>query len=232
MPRDNPEKELGPFQLALVLLSVVLLLGLAAEIFLPVPREVQRLVFFLDTAVCIVLLADVFVRFYQAPAKLEFMKWGWIDLLASIPAVDALRWGRVFRIVRVIRLVVALRSLRRLMRLLVETRRRSGMASLLVFTFLVVSFGSIGILLAETSPESNIETAEDALWWAMATITTVGYGDLYPVTNPGRAIASVVMFSGIGLFGALSGVAASWFLGQGNSGGEKEAGGESAQRAE
>jgi voltage-gated potassium channel len=215
MQTTDPSTELGPFQIALLTLSVVLLAGLAAEMLLPLPREVGRLVLFLDTAVCVVLLVDFFQRLLTAPSKWRFLRWGWIDLLASVPAVEALRWGRVFRIVRVVRLIVALRSLHRLFGVLFVSRRKAGLASLLVLTFLVVAFASTGVLLAERVPEANIHTAEDALWWAMTTITTVGYGDRYPVTNIGRVIASVLMFSGIGLFGALSGVAASFFMGDG-----------------
>lgn len=215
MPQDEPTQELGPFQLALFVLSVLLLIGLAAEMLLPVPREVTRLVFFIDTAVCGLLLIDFTWRFARARSKLLFLRWGWLDLIASIPAIEALRWGRLFRIVRIVRLVIALRSFRRLLTMLVGTRRQTGLASLLVFTVLVISFASIGMLFAENMPESNIRTAEDALWWAMTTVTTVGYGDRYPVTEVGRIIASLLMICGIGLFGALSGVAASFFLGQG-----------------
>ncbi|MEY4939958.1 MAG: hypothetical protein RIQ93_1693 [Verrucomicrobiota bacterium] len=213
MPSEETEHELGPYQLALVVLTLMLLLGLAAEIILPVPREIGRLIFFLDTGVCGLLLVDFAFRFWRAPSKLRFLKWGWIDLLASLPAIDVLRWGRLFRVLRVLRVVIGLRSMRRLFSLLVGRRRQTGMASLLVFTVLIVAFGSAGILLAETGRDSNIRTAEDALWWAMTTITTVGYGDRYPVTDIGRMVASLIMIGGIGLFGTLSGVAASFFLG-------------------
>ncbi len=210
-------RELGPFQLALFALSALLLLGLAAEMLLPVPREISRLVFFIDFAICVVLLIDFAVRFATAESKLRFMKWGWIDLIASIPMIETLRWGRLFRIIRVIRLVVAFRSVRHFFGALFGNRRQAGLVSLLVFTIVVVSFASTGILLVETSPESNIRTAEDALWWAMTTITTVGYGDRFPVTNAGRIIASAMMLCGIGLFGSLSGVAASFFIGNGDT---------------
>ena len=59
---------------------------------------------------------------------------------------------------------------------------------------------------------SNIKTAEDAIWWAWVTITTVGYGDKYPVTTEGRIIASFLMTAGVGLFGTFTGFIASWFL--------------------
>jgi voltage-gated potassium channel len=65
----------------------------------------------------------------------------------------------------------------------------------------------------ETDSESNIKTAEDALWWAFATITTVGYGDGYRVTWEGRLIATILMCAGVGLFGTFSGFLAAWFIG-------------------
>lgn len=213
MPQEDSSKELGPFQLALFVLSVVLLLGLAIDLILPTPPEVRRLIFFVDTAICGILLVDFIWRFSHARSKIGFMRWGWLDLLSCVPAVEALRWGRLFRVVRVVRLVMALRSFRRLLSMLVGSRRQTGIASVMTFTVLVVSFASIGMLLVETSLESNIKTAEDALWWAMTTITTVGYGDRFPVTHGGRIIASLLMICGIGLFGTLSGVAASFFLG-------------------
>jgi len=74
-------------------------------------------------------------------------------------------------------------------------------------------FGSISILQFETAPESNIKTAEDAIWWAFVTITTVGYGDRYPVTTEGRIIAAFLMITGVALFGTFTGFIAAWFMG-------------------
>jgi voltage-gated potassium channel len=76
----------------------------------------------------------------------------------------------------------------------------------------MVIFSSIAILQVEDSPESNIKTAGDALWWSYVTITTVGYGDKYPVTTEGRVIAAVLMTVGAGLVGTFTGFAASWFV--------------------
>lgn len=210
---DDPTKELGPLQLALVLLSVVLLLGLAADLIFPMPQEISRLIHFVDTAICLMLFTDFSWRFARATSKLAFMRWGWLDLLACIPAIEMLRWGRLFRILRVVKLLIALRSFRALLDQFLHKRRQAGMASALVLTIVVITFASIGMLLVEHAPDSNIKTAEDALWWALVSITTIGYGDRYPVTDAGRIIATVLMICGIGLFGTLSGVAASFFLG-------------------
>lgn len=64
----------------------------------------------------------------------------------------------------------------------------------------------------EVVPESNIRGPDDALWWAFVTMTTVGYGDKYPVTPGGRLLAALLMISGVGLFGTFTGFIASWFL--------------------
>lgn len=216
MPANEPPEKLGPFQFVILVLSFVLLGGIAAEWLFDVPQEVQRVIFIIDSAVCGVFLVDFLLRLRAAPHKWRFMRWGWIDLLASIPAVEALRIGRLFRIVRIVRLLSAYRSLKTFLHALIESKSSAGIASVFVVAFLVVSFGSVGILLAEAGADrANIHTAEDALWWSMVTITTVGYGDTYPVTNAGRLIATVLMVTGIGLFGTLSGVAASLFFGAG-----------------
>jgi voltage-gated potassium channel len=72
--------------------------------------------------------------------------------------------------------------------------------------------GSIAILQFEVEAGGNIQTAEDAMWWAISTMTTVGYEDRYPITPEGRMIAAFLMAAGVGVFGTISGLVASWFL--------------------
>jgi voltage-gated potassium channel len=72
--------------------------------------------------------------------------------------------------------------------------------------------GSIAVLQFEKASGGNIVSGEDALWWAITTMTTVGYGDRFPITSEGRLVAVVLMAAGVGVFGTLSGLVASWFL--------------------
>ncbi len=92
-------------------------------------------------------------------------------------------------------------------------RIEAGSASLGLTLFLLLTFSSISILLCEHHADGNIKTAEDAIWWSFATVTTVGYGDKYPVTTEGRVLGSFLMIAGVGMFASLSGLAASFFLG-------------------
>ena len=89
-------------------------------------------------------------------------------------------------------------------------------AALSVIAFLIIcvlEFGGIFVIFAERpNPDANIQTASDAVWWAFVTITTVGYGDRYPTTNWGRLVGVLVMITGVGLFGVLTGYLANAFL--------------------
>ena len=91
-------------------------------------------------------------------------------------------------------------------------RNRSQYATFITILLagMVLSTASILILHQESrSPGANITTGGDALWWGIVTITTVGYGDFYPVTTLGRITAVFVMFAGIGIIGALASILAS-----------------------
>ena len=84
---------------------------------------------------------------------------------------------------------------------MIVVKTNAGIIALAMLAILVVGLGGIGVYLAEHgNPSANITNLGDAFWWAIVTITTVGYGDYYPVTAVGRAIAVIVMFSGIGIF--------------------------------
>ena len=72
--------------------------------------------------------------------------------------------------------------------------------------------GSILVLRVERAAGGVITNASDALWWTLATMSTAGFGDLYPITDIGRGIGIVLMVVGIGLFGTFTGLVASWIL--------------------
>jgi voltage-gated potassium channel len=217
---DPAAENVGPFQFSILVLSVLALGAIAADSFLTLPGEISQLLNLVDQVACVGFFADFVLRFRAAESKLAFMKWGWIDLLACIPTIQALRFGRLLAVFRVLRLLRGVRSVHRLLSILFVNRRRGGMASVGIVMFLLIVASSVGILLVEQGEGANIRTANDAVWWSFATVTTVGYGDRYPVTTGGRIIAGALMVSGVGLFGALSGIVASLFFG--NRGEEEE----------
>jgi voltage-gated potassium channel len=140
------------------------------------------------------------------------MKWGWIDLIASIPTFDFMRAGRLLRLIRLIRLIRAYKSVKHITSHVFKNKIQGTLTSVSLIAVLVLLFSSIAILQFETAPESNIKTAEDAIWWSYVTITTVGYGDKFPVTTEGRIIAAILMTVGVGLFGTFTAYVSSWFV--------------------
>ncbi len=210
----------GVFQIVILVLSVVVLGALAVNTAFRLPPPISRTLRLIDAGVCFIFLFDFVVRFRKAESKWQFMKWGWIDLVSSIPNVSGLpylshlRWGRLVRLLRIIRLLRALRATHKIANLLFKDKFKTGVAAALLASILLVTFSSLGILICERpDPAANIKTAGDAIWWSVTTLTTVGYGDRYPVTTAGRCLATITMVGGMGLFGALSGLAASFFIG-------------------
>ena len=203
----------GVFPVAILILTVLNLCALVADTFFALPKEITNLIHAIDTAVCGVFFLDFVIQLYRAESKAAFLKWGWIDLIASIPNIDFLRWGRLVRVLRIIRLFRGMRSLQRILRVIFRDRMETGVVSLGLMLFLLIAFTSVSILMCESHADGNIKTAEDALWWSVVTVTTVGYGDKYPVTTEGRIIGSILMIAGVGTFATLSGLTASFFLG-------------------
>ncbi len=211
----NPGKaeDFNRFDLVILVLSVFVLGALAIEVMLDLSPETVRVLNRIDFAVCMVFLADFFWRLYRAPDKKAFMKWGWIDFLASIPVVNELRWARLIRVLRILRILRAFRSGKTLISYVFHRKGQSALSIGLLTGCLALFSGAVLILEVEAShPDANILNANDAIWWSMVTVTTVGYGDFYPVTLEGRIIASALMVVGIGLFGTLSGAMASILL--------------------
>jgi voltage-gated potassium channel len=165
-PQQTSEKveNVTVFQICLLVLSLTMVVALLIDTVAPAPPDISKVLQGADFVVCMLLLIDFVVRLKKAENKKEFMRLGWIDLIASIPNVDLLRMGRLVRILRIIRLIRGLRAGHRAVELFLQHRPRNVLASVLTTTILLITFSSIGILIAETSPESNIKGAEDAVW--------------------------------------------------------------------
>lgn len=209
---NDSENKLGLLNLLVLFLSVYVLLALLVDTFLTVPVEIGKILGLVDNAICIFFLFEFGIRFYRAESKLKFMKWGWIDLISSIPNVDFLRAGRTLRLIRLLRILRAFRSTKHLVNHVFQNKAQGAFTTVCILAVILIIFSSISVLQFETDPNSNIKTAEDALWWSYVTITTVGYGDKFPVTSGGRIIGVLLMTAGVGLFGTFTAFVSSWFL--------------------
>ena len=204
----------APYLVFVLLLSIYAVGALAVSAFVELPPTMRSILAYADTAVCALFFVDFLVTLSRSRNRSRYMlTWGWLDLLSSIPTIDALRWGRVSRAVRIVRVLRGIRATKIISEFILYRRAQSAFLAALLVSLLLIVFSASAVLQLETSPDANIRTPEDAVWWAVVTITTVGYGDKFPLSSEGRLIAAVLMTAGVGLFGTFSGFVAAWFLG-------------------
>lgn len=206
------------YQLFMLILCLYALAALALQTAIRIQPETQAVLDYADYAVCALFFLDFIVSLWRAQNRSRyFVTWGWLDLLSSIPTLDVVRWGRAARVLRIFRVVRGLRATKVVAELVLRRRAENTFFAASLIALLLIIFCSVAVLHFEVDPNSNIKTAEDAIWWAFETTTLVGYGDHYPVTSEGRFVAAILMSAGIGLFGTFSGFLAAWFIGSGAS---------------
>lgn len=168
----------------------------------------------LDYSIWVVFAVDYLTRFALARKRKAFVRSNLLDLaIVALPMLRPLRIVRSARAVRVLRLG-------RLSALLggstVRTKRSLHARAV---TYVLIVSGSLtvvcSVLMLDVERHAhgaNIRTYGDALWWSATTISTVGYGDRYPVTTAGRIVALALLLAGVSLFGVVTASVAAWFV--------------------
>jgi len=208
------------YELFIGFITIVSLIVTVLTLFVPAPA-VDSILFGTDVLLCLLFIGDVVRTLVRSSDRAAYLfgtspgrsiPEGLLDLLGSIPGVPVLRFLRLFRLRRVGRSLDGKRP-RDLIRDVLARRAEAAAYLIIIATVLVMLIGSSLIAAVEPpAPGSNIETGGDAFWWAFVTITTVGYGDRYPVTSIGRVVGMVTMAVGIGIFGVLTSYLSQLFL--------------------
>lgn len=208
MKKDDIKYDTKPMSLLSLILSFMALFVISGLLFFPLQPESRQVLIGLDFIICSVFILQLTIDLIRSPDRVEYLKRHWIDFLASIPMIEPLRFARLFHILRVI---LVIRSSRFMFRQLTSNRRETTLASILLLLVVLLTIGASMMLFIEgKAPEANIQTGGDALWWALVTISTVGYGDHYPVTDGGKTLAAALIICGVGLFGMISGLITSF----------------------
>jgi voltage-gated potassium channel len=153
-------------------------------------------------------------RLFVAPDRIGYLRGHWVDLISLVPPA---RWLRPFRLLRLLRLLRAFAGVGRAFVLVERLARHRGLIWLLLAWLAVMMLSSVGLFIAEKGVNAAVESPLDALWWGITTMTTVGYGDVYPITPEGRVAAAVLMVLGIGLFSAVTATVTSFLIASGGS---------------
>ena len=181
-----------------------------AQVLVEPPADVYNSLELVSDVIYWIFAVDVALRLiylgkgiFTVAGLVTFFRENWLALLALLlPA---------FRALRVLRVVLVLRGLQPFLH-----TRSSRVGTIVGVTFPLILFtAALSVLEAERYAEgANITTFPDAIWWSIASVTTVGYGDKFPVTGDGRFIATFLMVIGIGLFSALTALLAAWVMGE------------------
>jgi voltage-gated potassium channel len=200
------------YEIFIAALSVLSILNLVL-LYAVQDAQLDFVLLVMNVVLTVIFLIDFLVRFRAAPSKGGYFwhGFGWADLLASLPFSQA-KIFRLFRLIKVYRLLKDYGA-KSIARSLIKDRAGSALLSLLLIAILMLEFGSLGLLALEAdAPDANITSASDALWYIIVTMSTVGYGDQYPITNPGRVLGTIIIIIGVGIFGTLTGYLANFFL--------------------
>ncbi len=212
--KKNPDLKGTGYELFILLLSVVSIINLALVVLGPwlgMNQKLLEVIYIINGILTLFFIIDFSYRFFTTDSKKNyfFKNWGWTDLLACVPTF---RIFRIFRIVKAIRLM-RIFGLKNMMYEIIDNRAGSALYLAIFGIILVAEIAGVTVLYAELQNTSaNITDAGDAVWWVMVTLTTVGYGDQFPVTATGRLAGVFVMFSGVALIGVLASYLSSFFM--------------------
>jgi voltage-gated potassium channel len=200
--------------LALVLVPALILEARAQS------AGVRHIAAALNWIVWLAFCAEFLGKLTFAPSRRMFVRRSWFDLLIiflSPPFLVPDAWQGV-RAVRAVRLLRLLRFVRAVAVAMIglkevgEALRHKKFHYVALLTVVVVSVGAVAIFVVEGGENKSITSLGDAFWWAIVTVTTVGYGDVSPITTEGRLIAVMLMVLGVGFIGVFTATITSFFL--------------------
>ncbi len=215
---QEPTKQMRIKQLDVLVFvfSLYLLFSLILQSFVHLNEECVKLLVAFDFISCIVFLIDWIVRLRNAASKVKYIfnLVNIIDLLASIPFLFFSNYMGYFKIIRLLRLIKIIKTTLSIIKMNAGNLMTKGYILKMIFliVFLAIIIISPILILNVESEVGNIKTAEDAVWWTYCTISTIGYGDKFPVTGIGRIITVFVSLGGISLFGLATGIFINYFF--------------------
>lgn len=215
---ENDNSRLGKyfsfFIQGLILLSIVLF---SVETLPDLKPETRTLLYAIDVFCVFVFTIEYLLRIYVADKKFKFVFsfFGIIDLLAILPfylsfgvdlrSLRALRFLRIFRILKLARYNKAINHF-----LTAIKSAKEEIVLFIIITLILIYFSAIGIYYFENAAQpEHFSSVFDSLWWAIITLTTVGYGDVYPITVGGKVFTFLMLLIGLGIVAIPTGIISS-----------------------
>lgn len=169
----------------------------------------------LNKVILVIFFCYILYKFLKSENKWEFIKTHPFELIALIPVNDIFRGAMI---IRFFRLLVVSKTLKRSFPRLTKILQTNDLYKVIMFTFTIIILAAIPMYYFET----DVTSFAEGIWWGIVTTTTVGYGDIIPVTVIGRITAAILMLVGIGCIGMITGSVATFFVHNSNKDDDKE----------
>lgn len=201
MSKDSLSKFKQAMSIPLAVLGFIYLIVYALQVSIDLQPGTASALDSVSWSIYAVFALDLVMGLILMKSLVLFLRTNWLEIIALVVPF--------MRVLRVLRIVVAIRGIRPLL----KSRMASTATYLALLLPLTWFIGGVAVLDAEKHVVgSHIANLPDALWWSLATITTVGYGDLYPISAEGKGVAAMIMLLGIALFSTCAGILASWIM--------------------
>ena len=213
----NDNRTSKVFAIFIQVLILVSIITCTLETIPDLKPQTRTILYVIEVFSVIVFTIEYLLRIYVSERKLKFIFsfYGIIDLLAILPfylsfgvdlrSLRALRFLRLFRILKLVRYNRAMNHF--------TTAIKSAKEEILLFLFItliLIYFAAVGIYYFENAAQpEHFSSIFDSLWWAIVTLTTVGYGDVYPITVGGKVFTFFILLIGLGIVAIPTGIISS-----------------------
>ncbi len=213
------------YNITMAILSLIVAIILILELTINLNKTTLNILYTIDFFIWVIFVIDYFKRLYKSRNKKKFIKRNIIDLISIIPLYTILA---VFRILNILKIgkVSRIANISKVVRIFGVFKKSKTNFEIFIKTnnFNYTLLICILVLIVSSILMTFIEKIDffDSLWWSIVTVTTVGYGDIYPKTILGKIVATILMFMGIGLIGSLTSTISTYFINKENKSNEED----------
>lgn len=209
------KKKYITYNIVMAILSIIVAINLVVQLSKNISYEGKQVLLLIDNIIWTIFSIDYFLRLYNSHNKVKFIKRNIIDLISILPfnsifivfrALNIVKISRISNISEILKILKIIFVSGRLKKNFDEFIKTNNFNYTLIIILIIVLVGSATISIVE-----NIDIG-DAIWWSIVTVTTVGYGEIYPKTTMGRFVASILMILGIGFISSFTSTLSTYFL--------------------